>query len=29
VAVQQIYAAATCRLERNVDVEKMRREAVA
>jgi Domain of Unknown Function (DUF1206) len=26
-AVQQVYAAITCRLERNLDVEKMRREA--
>jgi hypothetical protein len=26
-AVQQVYAAITCRLERNLDVEEMRREA--
>jgi hypothetical protein len=26
-AVQQVYAAITCRLERNLDVERMRREA--
>src|SRR5688572_28838487 len=26
-AVQQVYAAITCRLERNLDVDKMRREA--
>ncbi len=26
-AVQQVYAAVTCRLERNLDVEEMRREA--